>query len=137
LSREGATHGIPCPRKREKQGVALSVDFGSSGIGRRLANDTAMLRNELPVTIAELLKQTRRASMSLKRNVTVPTGRLAIGSIVYNNVKKAGEPLVAEGITNHTRRKRESSEDGPARSTSLLPGPRRRDKSQDRSGFYF
>jgi hypothetical protein len=73
--------------------------------------------------------------MLLKRNVTVPTGRLAIGSIVYNNVKKAGEPLVAEGITNHTRRKRESSEDGPARSTSLLPGPRRRDKSQDRSGF--
>jgi hypothetical protein len=40
--------------------------------------------------------------MSLKRNVTVPTGRLAIGSIVYNNVKKAGELLVAEGITNHT-----------------------------------
>ncbi len=33
--------------------------------------------------------------MSLKRNVTVPTGRLAIGSIVYNNVKKAGKPLVA------------------------------------------
>jgi hypothetical protein len=75
--------------------------------------------------------------MSLKRNVTVPTGRLAIGSIVYNNVKKAGKPLVAEGITNHTWRKRESSEDGRARSTSLLPGPRRRDKSKDRSGFYF
>jgi len=34
--------------------------------------------------------------MSLKRNVTVPTGRLAIGSIVYNNVKKAGKPPVVE-----------------------------------------
>ena len=32
--------------------------------------------------------------MSLKRNVTVPTGRLAIGSIVYNDVNKAGKPLV-------------------------------------------
>jgi hypothetical protein len=36
--------------------------------------------------------------MSLKRKVTVPTGRLAIGSIVYNNVKKAGKPLVVEGF---------------------------------------
>ena len=61
LSCEGATHAVTCPRKREEQGVALSVDFGSSGIGRRLTNDTAMLRNELPVTIAELLKQPGRA----------------------------------------------------------------------------
>ena len=29
LSREGATHGVPCARKREEQRVALSVDFGT------------------------------------------------------------------------------------------------------------
>jgi hypothetical protein len=34
--------------------------------------------------------------MSLKRNVTVPTGRLAIGSIVYKKLKKEGKPLIAE-----------------------------------------
>jgi hypothetical protein len=35
--------------------------------------------------------------MSLKRNVTVPTGRLAIGSIVYNNVTKVGQAAGRRG----------------------------------------
>jgi hypothetical protein len=53
-----------------------------------------MLRNELPVTIAELLKQTGRA-LNVAEEERDGADRETCHWQHYNNVKKAGKPLVA------------------------------------------
>jgi hypothetical protein len=69
---------LPRRGKGDEERVPLRVDLDPAVAAERVAQDPAMLRQRAGIGAAELGEQPRRASTSVKRNVTVPLGSSAM-----------------------------------------------------------
>ena len=71
-----AANGVSCPGEREEERVALCVDLLSGRSPELLAQDPAVITIEVGVAVAQSLERRVEPSMSEKRKVTVPPGRV-------------------------------------------------------------
>ena len=91
----------------------------AAALRERRAEKPAMIRQNVGVTVAELLKQRVDPSMSVKRKVTVPAGRSVIGRSISIGRRTA---LVHAPGAQPTRSMRSASTAG-AEGRSLVAGP--------------
>ena len=78
LAVRGGGDGVRRAGEGDEECVTLRVDFDALVVGKRRAESPPVLVQRLPVVVAELVQQPRRALDVREKNVTTPLGEIRV-----------------------------------------------------------